>query len=164
MARLYEINNDLLDVIERASQYEEETGEISTELFEEINALNIERNEKLEAVACYLKNIKSDVDEFKREEETLAKRRKILENKAKRLEKYLSDNFDVSEKLETPRVKLSYRRSSSVSILDESIIPRKYFRVKKIEEVDKTAIKTAIKEGRKVKGADLVETYSLQIK
>lgn len=158
---LYEINTLLEAEIDRIFSSVDENGEI-TESLDTLDCIKLAREDKLENLALYIKNIRSDVAKFKAEEENLKNRRVSLENKAKRLETYLQSNFNYEEKLETPRVKLSYRHSYKVSISDEAIIPKKYFRVK--SEVDKVAIKHAIDEGKKVKGAEIVENYSLQIK
>ena len=53
----------------------------------------------------------------------------------------------------------------SVEIFDESIIPAEYIKEKVTTQIDKTAIKNAIKEGKRVAGATLVENKkSLRIK
>ena len=57
---IYEINKAIEDILEDGFSVDEETGEI---LFDEsaLNALNAEISEKIENVACYIKNLTADI-------------------------------------------------------------------------------------------------------
>ena len=66
------------------------------------------------------------------------------------------------EKVESPALKLSFRKSESVEI-SENLDQR--FMIEKITlQPDKVAIKEAIKKGEQVEGAVLVINQNLQIK
>ena len=65
------------------------------------------------------------------------------------------------EKIETPLVKMSFRKSSSVEV-DETKLNQKWF--KYVATPDKTLIKQAIKEGEVIDGAEIVEKLNLQVK
>jgi hypothetical protein len=65
------------------------------------------------------------------------------------------------EKIDTPLLKLSFKKSESVNITDLEQIPLYYIKIKK--EADKTAIKSAIKE-IDIPGAELVVSQNLQIR
>ena len=69
-----------------------------------------------------------------------------------------------TEKLETSLNNLSYRKSESVSILDEALIPEEYRKEKVTKTIDKVSIKDAIKSGKDVAGASIEEKQNLQIK
>ena len=69
-----------------------------------------------------------------------------------------------TEKLETALNNLSYRKSESVSILDENSIPEEYWKVKEVRTVDKIMIKDAIKSWKDVTGASIETKQNLQIK
>jgi hypothetical protein len=69
-----------------------------------------------------------------------------------------------TEKLETSLNNLSYRKSESVSILDEASIPEEYWKEKVTKTIDKVSIKDAIKSGKDVAGASIQENMNLQIK
>lgn len=69
-----------------------------------------------------------------------------------------------TEKLETSLNNLSYRKSESVSILDEALIPEEYWKEKVTKTIDKVSIKDAIKSGKDVAGASIQENMNLQIK
>ena len=67
-------------------------------------------------------------------------------------------------KLETARNKLSFRKSTSLVVEDEKLVPRKYINKVVTEKIDKKAITDVIKSGKNVKGCYLQENYNLQIK
>ena len=107
--KLYEINGELEKLIDS------ETGEISNiEAFEQ---LSMERETKLENIALWIKNLESDATAIRAEEKALAERRRNMENRADGLRDYLAVMLGDGEKFETPRVKLSWRKSSAVTIL-----------------------------------------------
>lgn len=158
---LYEIRQEIenqLDMI--FDSVDTETGEVTIS-FDTLDCLNIAKAEKVENIACYIKNLDAEVEAYKTEEDRLRKRRQALENKANRLRKYLADNLEITDKYDTPRCRVSFRKSTKVSIPDESVIPKKYLKVK--TEVDRTTIKSLLKEGKKIKGATLEDNYTLQV-
>ena len=76
-----------------------------------------------------------------------------------------------NQKLETPRVKLSWRKSSAVAILIPEADFVRYAQGKRDEllnysepTINKNAITDAIKAGEEIIGAALVEHQNLQIK
>lgn len=107
--KLYEIAEEL------AALVDPETGEVLD--IEAFDALMIAKDEKLESVALWVKNLRSDAEQIKAEEAILARRRKSAENKATRLANYLSV-WLMGRPFETPRVKCSWRKRSSVEIPD----------------------------------------------
>lgn len=161
--KLYEINSELEKLIDT------ETGEIAdVSFFEE---LCMERTAKIEGVALYIKNLDSDAAALKAEETALAERRKVAENTAARLKEFLTSMLTESEKFETPRVKLSWRKSRSVRVL----IPEQDFiewakvvnpALLSFKEptISKTAIKEALEAGADITAATIVESNNLQIK
>lgn len=161
--RLYEINAELERLIDP------ETGEIADiELFEQ---LGMERATKIENIALWIKNLESDADALKAEEKKLKERRVSAENNATRLREFLSGMLSDGEKFETPRVKLSWRKSESVKILipDEDFIAwAKSIKpdLLKFEEptINKTAIKKALNAGEEITAATMLESNNLQIK
>lgn len=163
MASLYELDQAVLTVLENGLVFDEETGEI---LFDSDNfdALEGERNEKLESVALYIKSLDADAAAIRAEEKSLAERRGVKERKAERLRDYLTRSMESfgDTKLETPRVALSFRKSVAVEIEDEALIPQVWVNYKR--SIDKAGIKKALKSGEFVNGAQLVERQNLQIK
>lgn len=163
MASLYELDGMVLTVLEDGLVFDEETGEVLFDV-DNLEALEMERNEKLEAVACYVKGLEAEAAAIKAEEKALKDRREAKEKKAERLRAYVSDSmsFFGDTKLETARVALSFRKSEAVIIEDEAIIPDEWLVYK--PSVNKAGIKKALKAGLPVQGAQLVERRNLQIK
>lgn len=151
---LYEIDGEITACID------EETGEIID--FERLSELTVERNSKLEGVALWIKNLESDATAIKAERDTLDKRMKSTENKAKSLREWLRGVLD-GQKFETPKVRVSFRKSESTEI-DESVLDKKWCKEKVTYTPDKTAIKNAIKAGQTVAGAKIIVNQNIQIK
>lgn len=154
MASLYEINQDILNCIDIT------TGEILD--YEKLEELQIERNEKIENIALWIKNLEAETKAIKEEINVLHERSEMKERKIEKLKQYLMGS--VEKKFETSKVIISYRKSVSVNITDESKIEEKYIKTKIETAVDKTAIKEDIKNGIAVSGAELIEKQNIQIK
>lgn len=156
---LYEINNEIYSLID------EETGEIADmDTFEQ---LNLQRDEKIESIGLWIKNLTSEAAAIKAEETKLSDRRRAAENKANGLKQYLS-NILCGQKFQTPRLQCTYRKSTAVQTDDGFIDWAKhhapeYLKTKE-PEADKTAIKEAIKNGTEFEFARLVESNNLQVK
>lgn len=154
MATLYEIDEEILNCVDM------ETGEIID--VERLGQLQLAREDKVEGVALWIKNLLSDVDAIKSEEEKLAQRRKANENKAKNLKEYLS-KFLNGQKFKTPKVSISYRKSESVEVTDLSKLDDDYLKFAE-PTVDKTKVKKALKAGTVLQGVSLVENQNIQIR
>lgn len=161
MRPLYEINADLEQIL---TQVDEETGELLIDP-EALEALTLERTEKLEGMALLVKNWTAEAAAIKAEEDALKERRQRLEKKRDSLTQRLQDVL-AGEKLETPRVAVSWRKSKSVEI-DEAVFwenPAEMFIRYKEPEVNKKAVTDALKDGAIIPGAALVEKISMTIK
>jgi hypothetical protein len=152
--RLYEIDEAILNCIDT------ETGEILDA--DKLNALQIEREKKLENVALWIKDLKAEVEALKAEKQAFADRQKAAENKAESLKKWLSDAL-AGEKFKTTKVAVSFRKTKSVQVADIWKLDDSF--VKYAEPTpDKAAIKKAIEAGQEVAGATLVENVSISVK
>ena len=145
--KLYEIDQAILNCIDL------ETGEIIDT--EQLDKLTMEREAKLENVACWIKELKAEKMAF-------AKRQQVAENKMESLKKYLAYALD-GQAFKTTRASVTFRKSQAVEIADIYKLDENYLRYKE-PEADKTAIKEAIKQGKTVAGATLVENTSVIIK
>lgn len=154
MATLYEIDEEILNCVDM------ETGEIID--VERLGQLQLAREDKVEGIALWIKNLLSDADAIKSEEEKLAQRRKANENKAKNLKEYLS-KFLNGQKFKTPKVSISYRKSESVEVTDLSKLDDDYLKFAE-PTVDKTKVKKALKAGTVLQGVSLVENQNIQIR
>ena len=156
---LYEIDQNIMSLLN-------EDGEITDP--EAFDALQITRSEKLEGIACWIKNLNADIKAIKDEEERLKERRIHLVNKVSSLSGYLEHALN-GEKFSTPRVSVSYRTSKALEIADNDIFVAwasmfnpSLLRIKR--DPDKKAITDAINGGMDVPGAQIVERKSMQVK
>ena len=164
MRALYEIDQEILDCID------DETGEILDT--EKLDALQMEREQKLEGVALWVKDLKAEADAVKAEADKLTARRKALENKIDRLKNWLLFALD-GEKLKTPRCNVYQTHSTKLNVIDEQSVvnwiqthsrePEQYLKFT-LPEIRKDAVKAAIKDGAEIPGACLEQTESVVIK
>lgn len=158
MATLYELVKEIENF---DLQIDEDTGEILN--IDELDALELEKNVKVENICLYIKNLLSDAAAYKAEEQSFAQKRKAAENKAGRLKDYLQ-NMLAGEKFKTSKVTVSYRNSKIVEVEDVEHVPAEYLRIKQTVEPDKTAIKKAIEGGAEIKGCSLIERQNMSIR
>lgn len=157
MGKLYDIVQDIEDF---EYEIDEETGEILNA--NQLDALELEKDNKIEQLCLYIKNLKSDAAAYKAEKDSFAKKQKAAENKAESIKNYIAYIL-AGENFKTDRVTVSYRRSEQVECPDMSLVDDDYLRFKE-PELDKTKIKKALKDGIKVGGCMLVERQNMQIK
>lgn len=166
MASLYEINRNIEEILDRLyEEVDEETGEVPEDILMELADMQEERKIKLDNIGAYIKNLEAEAAAIKAEEDKLKKRRDAKSRKADRLREYLTEELlgHNEMKMETSRVKFSFRPSESVEIRDEAKIPKEYMKEKITYSPDKTSIKKAIKAGEEVDGCALIKKQNLQI-
>ena len=154
MATLYEINNLLMECIDL------ETGEIID--IEKWENACIAREQKLENIALWIKNLESDAVAYANEKQTFAAREKQALAKAESLKKLLS-NVLQGTKFETAKCSVMFRKSTAVEV-NEDTLPMEWYTEKRTLVPDKTLIKNALKAGQQINGARLVEHNNIQIK
>ena len=162
MATLYEINKDLLNCIttEEGMTVNTETGEVID--VAALEALELERSEKIRNIALWIKNLKSDVTALDAEEKAFKARKDAAKRKAEQLSKYLADVLN-GEKVTGTDFAITWRKSTAVNVTDEKAIPPTFL-VPQPPKVDKTGISKALKSGEAVTGAELIERQNMTIK
>ena len=158
---LYELNDTIRKAIELG--FDEETGEIFDA--DALEALELQRDEKIETIALFIKDLKAEAEAIKAEKMNLAKRQQNSENKAESLKRYLTKCLD-GEKFRSPKVVISYRKSQTVEFIDGfdvNQLPEQYQR-RADPEADKTALKDALKAGEEIYGVYLADHNNTIIK
>ena len=151
---LYEIDAEILGCVDV------ETGEIfDVDKFEE---LSMTRDAKVENICLWIKNLKAQAEALKAEKESFAQRQKVAETKMESLKRYIS-NYLEGTAFESAKVKVSFRKSEAVEILEGAVIPDEYLRFKE-PEVNKAELKAALKSGVHIAGVSIVENQNIQIK
>ena len=156
---IYEIDNAMFSLID------EETGEIKDyEAFEE---LQMQKEEKIENTALWYKNLVAESKAIREEEKALAERRKSLENKAEQLKTYINRALQ-GNKFATPKVAISYRKSTAVEVddkfVDYATKNNKDLLTFKRPEPNKTAIKEMLQGGFDIPHAKLTVRNNMSIK
>lgn len=160
--RIYEIDAALEALVD------EETGEIGD--YEAFEALQLERDAKIEGAACWVKNLAAEIEDFKTEEANLAKRRKVLERRKERLEKFLSWALD-GQGFSSTRCEIKFRKSQRVEITSMAeavnwLLSNGYDGIIQYAAptVSKTDLKDVLKSGAPVEGAELVDNVTMGVK
>ena len=137
-----------------------ETGELIDP--EKLNELQIEKDEKIENLALWYKDLIAEANALKEEKEAFATREKAAKNKAESIKNYLSYVLN-GENFKTTKCALSFRNSEKTVIDDIYSIPENFLKYSE-PKADLTEIKKAIKNGEEIKGAHLEATVNIQIK
>ena len=157
--KLYEIDNAILDCIDL------ETGEVIDT--EKLDALQIERDAKIENVVLWIKDLMAEAEAIKAEKLALAERQKVAENKVESLKKWVAYALG-GQKFITAKCAVSFRNTESVEVTDEGLeaLMKEHDELLtyKAPEPNKKAIKDAIKDGLSVAGVQLVQNVSTIIK
>ena len=156
---IYEIDQAIMNCVDA------ETGEIIDT--EQLDRLQMERDAKLENVACWIKDLKAEAEALKAEKQALAERQRVAENKAESLKKWLAYALQ-GEKFKTPKCAISFRKSEAVEVTDEGLnnLMKEHDELLtyKAPEPNKTAIKQALNDGLNVAGVQLIQNISTIIK
>ena len=157
--KLYEIDNAILDCIDL------ETGEVIDT--ERLDALNMERDAKVENVVLWIKDLMAEANAIKAEKQKLAERQKVAENKAESLKKWLVYALH-RKKVSTAKCAVYFKNTESVEVSEEGlnnlINGHADLLTYKAPEPNKTAIKQALKDGLSVAGVQLIQNISTIIK
>lgn len=107
---LYEIDQRIMDLIDP------ETGELLD--FDVFQQLNMDRNDKIENMVLWYKDLIAQAKAIKEEANKLTERRKAVERRSDSLLKYITLALN-GKKFSTSRCAVSYRSSSAVNLTDE---------------------------------------------
>ncbi len=161
--KLFEIEKEYIALAEKII---DNGGELDEDLEQ---SLQINREQLETKGQCYgfiIMDIEHDIDiidvEIKRLQALKTSRNKTVD----RLKETLTNamNLYEIEKLETPILKISFRKSESVEVENVDLLAAKFVNEKTTLTADKTKIKDAIKNGELVVGAVLKSNQNIQIK
>lgn len=148
-----------------------ENGEIPEEAIEDtLDALEGDIKTKADRVACALKNLDAEISAITAEENRLSVRRKEKQNAYNSLEEYLArELLKVGiDKLETPRNRISFRKSDKVITTDDfmnfAMTERDDLLTFPAPKPNLTEIKKALKSGEEIPGATIQTNNNIQIR
>ena len=151
---IFEIDDAILACVDT------DTGEIIDE--SQLNALQMERDAKIEGVAMWKKENDAEATALAEEIKKLTARKNACLNRSESLKRYLAMALD-GQKFKTARVAISYRASESVVVDDITQISDEYLKHPE-PEASKTAIKDALKAGKTVSGVHLEKSVNLIVR
>lgn len=160
---LFEINSAIENF---EFKVDEETGEILN--ISDLDNLELEKNTKIENIALFIKNLKANEKALDDEYKAMYARKKATVNKRQSLEKYLAKALDCN-KFETPKCKLSFRKSTQVDV-DEDFINWALKNRPELVKTDivqkpiKKDIMKALKDNEELEHCSLRYENNLQIK
>lgn len=154
---LYELTEAYQNLLDLDLEAEEVTKHLKT-IEDEIEI-------KAENIAKVLKDLEAEAEAYKKEIERLSDKKKSAENRAKRLKEYLQMAMEEVDKKKFKTNLFSFniqKNAPYLKILDENKIPEEFYKVEK--KLDKTEFKKAVKDGKYLDVAELVQTESLRIR
>lgn len=164
MRKLYEINEDIENIL---NCIDEDTGEFTA--FEELCALQMERDAKLEGVALYIKDARAEATAIKAEIDALRKRMDRLNRNADGAEEWLAVNLN-GQKFSTPKCEVVFRKSEAAELYDgflewaQAHTEYDTLNVKTTVTPDKTKIKKLLKAGEQLEYCQLVARQNIQVR
>lgn len=141
-------------------------GEITPELELALQITKDNFHSKSENYVYITKQFDGEINVIDNEIKRLQQAKKVRENTIVRLKstiEHAMNTFEV-DKIETPLIKISFRKSESVEVEDVNNLPALYKVVKVSETADKLKIKDAIKSGILIEGCTIKTNRNLNIK
>ncbi len=160
---MYQIRADHMALIDEIEQNE---GELTPELEQALSLTNEQFQQKAVSYGYVIKHFDDDINTIQAE----IKRLSLIEDAYQRRKELFKERLSNAmidfgfEKITTPLLTLSFRKSESVEITNKDLIPEVYNMTKVEINPNKSAIKQAIKDGATVPGAQIVVKQNLQIK
>lgn len=164
MATLYEIDEKLANIFvtPEGTAVDGSTGEVLDA--KALDALQMEKWSKVDNICRYIKNLQSDIEQYKEEIDRLTARAASAQKKLDSLKEYLAMHLEPGQKADVPSAQIRWRKSTVVTITNESMIPVGYWTQKIDMKPNKIAIKDMLKAGSSIPGAVLEEKQNLTIK
>lgn len=160
---LYQIMQEHINLI---TLLEENGGELTQEIEHSLQLTQEEFESKAVSYAFVVKSFEDTESLIDKEIDRLSVLKSRAEKRRELFKKNLSDamlQFGV-EKIKTATLLLSFRKSESVQIIDESKVPFSYVEEKVTKSISKIKLKEDLKAGLKIPGVELVTNQNLQIK
>lgn len=168
MESLFDIDERIMQLItlDESEIVDPETGEVLIDVFEELDNLSMQRNDKILGIARYIDALKRESDLLKEKAEQLKERAKVKENKLERLKEYVKNSmitFD-TKKIEDETVTVKLNSTKVVIVLDENQIPEEYLNTVVKVQPDRRKILADLKLGKAIPGAELGESKTIMVR
>ena len=161
---IFEIKEEIREAIEKG--IDPETGELMD--FSALEELQMAFDEKVKNTALYYINLMAEAEKLEEQERKFKARKTALVNRAQRIKDRLDVALD-GQAFKFTEVEITFSKSQRTEITDpqafETWAKRHKEYIASVEiKPNKEAIKQALKDGKKVKGCELVTKHNIQIK
>lgn len=157
---LYDLVEGYRNILEIAETMEEQ------DLIDVLKTIEDDIDIKGENYAKIIKNLTGSEDMLNAEIKRLTARKNAIKTNITRLKTTLQEGMEAvgKDKIKGQLFTVAIQNNPpSVDIADESIIPRRLF-VKQLPVLDKNQLLSELKQGKKIKGADIKQTRSIRIR
>lgn len=160
---LFQIEQQYIELADKLIELE---GELTPEIEQALNITLAEFETKSIAYGHVIRKLDAECDIIDAEIKRLQSIKRSRESALERLKMRIKDAMELfgMDKVQTPTLKLSFRKSESVEVEDVNALPSMYKTIKVTESPDKQLIKESLKLGKEIPGARLVTNNNLQIK
>ena len=160
---IYQIQNEYLLLI---NQIIENGGEVTPQQELNLQITKDQLQDKGTNYAFVIKKLDAECDIIDAEIKRLTELKKVRQNACERLKSNISHAMQIFEvdKIESPLIKLSFRKSQSVNVADVNSLPAEYKTIKVTEQADKVKIKQSLMNGETIEGCEIINSQNLQIK
>jgi len=160
---IYQIQNEYLLLI---NQIIDNGGEVTPQQELNLQITREQLQDKGTNYAFVIKKLDAECDIIDAEIKRLSELKKVRQNACERLKANISNAMQIFEvdKIESPLIKLSFRKSQSVNVADVNSLPSEFKTIKVTEQADKVKIKQALLNGEVIEGCEIVNSNNLQIK
>ena len=143
----------------------EELDEDEQALTEYLDSAKMQLKDKAENVVKFRQGLIMSADAVGGEIKRLTELQNGLLRRSDNIKRYIAHvmDFNAIEKIETTIAKIYFIKSKTVDIVDETLIPKEYIKVKEVQSIDKMAIKRDSKD-KAIPGVQITEHKNLQIK
>lgn len=160
MSNLFELNDQFRELSQRDDLD-------PTVLADTLDAIDDTRSEKLENLATWADQLKSEIDFIDEKQKTWRDEKTYRVNKLNWIKQYMTDVLDDAgiNRFDTENHLLSVRNFKASVIVDKGTeLPVEFTETKTTTSPNKTAIYKALKAGQEVPGAHLKENRNTVIK
>ena len=160
---IYQIQHEYLLLI---NQIIENGGEVTPQQELNLQITKDQLQDKGTNYAFVIKKLDAECDIIDAEIKRLSELKKVRQNACEHLKANISHAMQIFEvdKIESPLIKLSFRKSQSVNVADVNSLPGEYKTIKVTEQADKMKIKQALLNGEVIEGCEIINSQNLQIK
>lgn len=163
--KLYQISDEYRNLM---AQIEEADGEISDEQKLLLDSLTEQGEQKIESIAMLIRELDAEAEALETESVRMANKSKAIENRVAWLKDYVKAEMrsmgttGVDGKLLKIRIQ---NNPPSVNVVDETVLPESYIKVKEVRSIDRRAILDDYKaSGECPSGCEITVGTSLRIR